>query len=129
MMISTMTISDLASVSLVVAQEEVRLGMTTLTTIGTMMMIGEVQRQRRLEVTKGGMTIGMMIGMMMMMIGMMMIGKPCHKASRTVVEVAGADRWLIGGPICGIKPHLTCAWTDIINSLFLCCAGAARIIA
>ncbi len=101
MMISTTTISDLASVPLVVAQEEVRLGMTTLTTIGTTMMIGEVQRQRRLVVTKGGMTIAMMIGMMMMMIGMMMI----DKASRTVVEVDGADRWLIGGPICGIKPH------------------------
>ncbi len=68
-----------------------------------------------------GMTIAMIIIMMigMMMIGMMMIGTLCHKASRTVVKVAGEDQWLIGGPICGIK----WAWTDIINSLFLFCAA------
>ena len=146
-MISTTTILDLALAALV-TQEEV--GMTILTTIGvmitittmeSMMMIGEVQRF--LLVEEDGMTIATMIDMMigtmttihtmidtMMMTGevhrhlvveecgmtivtmidmiirtMMMIWKLPHKASRMVVGVGGVDRWLVGGPVCGIKPH------------------------
>ena len=105
-MISIMTISDLAPVSLVApgvkALEEVGAGMTTLTTIGTMMTIGVVKLQRHLVPVEGGMTMATMIlmtiGMTMIAMIMTMIGK-----LRTVVEADGADRWLIGGPICGIK--------------------------
>ncbi len=101
-MISIMTISDLAPVSLVApgvkALEEVGAGMTTLTTIGTMM----TKLQRHLVAVEGGMTMATMIlmtiGMTMIAMIMTMVGK-----LRTVVEAAGADRWLIGGPICGIK--------------------------
>ena len=69
MMISTMTILDSAPVSQAQALEEVGAGMTTLTTIGTMimMMIGVVERQRHLVVAEGGMT--MATNMMMTMIG------------------------------------------------------------